>query len=271
MGGLSQRRASLPIVLPGMNEALFWDGRTLSRGSAHEVERLTITVSHRRLREGRGLPLLSLIEAAQTNSDNLKALSERAFTLPIALTVDGRRLDSLGRCPGYGYHRYGRPFGIGWGSPSSPCFRLPPGTFEVTAQAEGMVGLNELSSHFAQRQAPPEEVSLAWLHTLHFGPPRGDDESFGADWVLHQFPAKIFWLSQGVVVETETLHEIELSASVAIFLSAEGLESDLSGWSLVESPGRLARQREACDFISHRPGLGQLQTPERGARPARSG
>ncbi len=245
------------LALPGQCKSLFWNGESLFRRGTQEVERLSLTVFHRRLQQGRRMPLVSLLEASRINSVNLSILLERAFTLPIPLTVDGRRLDSLAHCPGYGFHRNGRPFGIGWGKLDLPSFSLPQGTFDSQQQSDSMVGLDRLSFEFCQH-CPPQQVGLAWLHTLHFGPPRDDDQEVGGEWRLHEQPSQVFWVRHGVVVSQERLDFLPAPASVALFLSAEGLGlgSDLSGWNLASSIERMERRDQACQFLS-------LHLPER--------
>lgn len=226
------------------SESLLWTGAQMVDVTADWKARPGLIVSHRKLSEGKGVIGIRSIEAARRNSEVLKTLVERAFTCPIPLTVDGLRMDALQLCPTYGLSTSSHPLLLGWVESGTPTYQLPPGSFSNKAERVF------LSMHPKARtvteavvdpgEAPPA-VFASWLVTAHFGLYQKGKSQI---WKCVPKPSMLFWLQDGVVIASEQiLHETEVS--VAVFVSAQGLATDLGGFALGESKNREQRRIDA--------------------------
>ncbi len=106
------------VFLEGVPGRLAWNGELgFQDGKKSKVS--MIEVHHRRAGG-----LFNLASAA-AQSNVLQAISRRCFFCPMPLVLDGRRLDSVQRCP---YHGSKEP--LRFGKAACPPLELPPGSIE---------------------------------------------------------------------------------------------------------------------------------------------
>jgi hypothetical protein len=230
--------------LPGADKALVWNGKDFHHPPCQVTADFHLTVSHRTVYEGKGLPLLRSIEAASGNAALARELREHAFTCPIPLNLDRRRLDALQLCPDHGYSKSSYPAYLALASGDLPDLPLPPGTFGgYSMPSGGHAQLNRVLHQVAR----PEQVAVAALISIHVEQVTENKRTF---WKRHQRDHHFFWVRDGVVVSRQSLAGLRTSpVSLAIVASAEGLPSDLSAFSVVQNAETQARQRSVLQSI----------------------
>lgn len=74
-----------------------------------------------------GVQLRIAVRNATQRVELCHELRHYAFTSPIPLTLDKRRIDALQACPTHGYGKERQPFFLGAAQVDQPRFLLPPG------------------------------------------------------------------------------------------------------------------------------------------------
>jgi hypothetical protein len=232
------------LVLPGSNQALIWNGLDFQRRPADSVQYLELTVSLRSRFGGVGLPILGAIESARANSATMRELCEYCFTCPIPLKVDGRRLDALQGCPVHGFSPSSYPVRVALSSAQLPDFAPPRLTYGGYEPINA--GLSRLNSIYQPKIALPERISVALLLCASI-----ERVSLGDTSRPNPLPraSTLNWVRDGVLVARESLETNRWSCAAGVFLSADGLESDLTGFGLIRT-GEVARRKlVACRAV----------------------
>ena len=229
------------MAAPGWNASLVWTGKTLQRGPTRARENLLLAISHRTMFEGKGIPLLRNIEAASGNAAVLAELRDRAFVCEIPLRVDNRRLDALQACPGYGLSNISYPIHLGFLSDTLPQLQIPPATLGGFQAAQP--GDKHLSKVFHQQVTVPSKVAVACLITAHLKQVKKDKALV---WQTYMNHSTLFWVRDGVVIDKDYLGVNNSCVSCALFASAEGLRSDLSGFILTRDDVYRDRLQRVC-------------------------
>lgn len=227
------------IMLHGWSQALFWNGKDLRRQAAIVKKGNYLAVSHRNLVEGKGFPLLRNIEAATKNSAMAKELSTQAFTCPIPLTLDGRRLDALQACPEHGCGKESYPVYLGALSGNVPDIAIPPATFGKYSPSEP--GNKDLARAFHNQVSLPEQVGVICLLTAHV---REVSKRRSVVWETYKSRSVLFWVQDGVIIARDVLPVANYCVSCALFASADGLRTDLSGFTLIKDDNYWRRFQE---------------------------
>lgn len=218
------------IALPGFDQALIWTGQDLQQAACPPSAEVVLTVSHRTCFE--------TAKASAMNAAVLCELTEHAYVCPIPLMVDGRRLDAFQACPSHGLSKTSYPVQLGFAGGSPPYLPLPQGTFAKYEHDEALPELRELLAEPVWRS----QVSAAWLLTAHLG---YVGQGKGRYWTAMPRLSLVYWVLDGVVLEQEFLDLPKSSMACALFLTAEGLELDVSGFSLVKNEARRQRLVQA--------------------------
>lgn len=211
----------------GWPEALVWDGRSLSQRPTSPVTETTLVVSHRVWQKGRGFPILRSIEAAERNAEVLLELKQKAFVCPIPLRLDGLRLDALQLCPSHGLSSRSSLLRLAFPQGPLPPLGIPPAT------AGGFVREGEMRADVdGIYQGPveiPESAALMCLLSAHvMRLPDGKSHK----WSTARQPSLLYWVLDGVVLNQANLSVPSRCCSLAVMASAEGLITDLSGFTL---------------------------------------
>lgn len=176
----------------------------------------------------------------------VRKLTRRAFLCPIPLLVNHKVISSLLRCPRHGVSANSSPIVIRFfqnqGLPTLP---LPLHTVQYEPSSPTL--LEELPT-----TEQSEGLELAVLLSIHWVQRRGK-------WTTLPSESCLYWVADGVIVETQTLPGTGKAISCGVYLSAEGLETDLSGFRTVRSDAR--KERQLAAFRAVRNVLAELDLP----------
>lgn len=210
---------------------------------------LRLTVSHQRLGEfwsGRYAPRFLLEERRDLEISG--EMERVVFCSPMPVSLDGRRLDGFRNRPGFGFNSTHRPLLIS-GAKAEPVLRMPDDvrerSFSVFHGPNTSVarppGRKDFGVWFMIRVLEPTGVNpRGGVEGLENGPARRSAEP---DHVL-------YWVCDGVVVEKETLRCHCWVAQLRVFINASGLQTDLTGLTLVDSPQRRKRATQSLQAVS---------------------
>jgi hypothetical protein len=235
--GLKQRR---PFKLTTHQHSFFWNGFEMTEWPDRaDPGRCLIEISHRTLEQGKGLPLIREIQAAELNAGLLKVLTSSVFTAPIEIRVDGLRLDGFHKCPENSFSERDLPLKMFW-LPGEPELPVPPSNRDNLYSYIGHQKLQVLGQEFsaAPTCSPVSSAALVCAHVYH------DSEDYRG-WRTTERHSFLFWVKSGVVIQKEKFSFPKGCLSVALFVSAEGLRTDFTGFGLDESES-LERKRQVC-------------------------
>lgn len=248
--GLSEKRC-FEICLAEGREGLVWDGARF-----HDVQRkvepkgFVLTVTHRAPSNPTAW-LYDQVEVAKRNAEVATALRDYCFTCPIPLTLDKRRVDGLQRCPEQGSSNRSFPLTLTFLDGGLEKLEWPPGTFEsprsgkILSDGGGLVGY--CKTLFSRHMTPPSS-ELAVLLTAH-ARPRSENHPWTPHkvtvWKIEPAPSRCHWILDGVRIRRDRLSNSPAGISAALFLSADGLPTDLSGFSIRDSEEMRQRLRTA--------------------------
>lgn len=246
---LNQRRA-FELRLPADRTRLIWDGQRLDRLRLDESPRVqpSLTISHKNEEVGGSL---SNIKVARQIADANKALADNAYTCPIPLGLEGRRIDAFQHCPTHGLRPRSHPYALRRCTAELPGFPVPQKTFWYFSgdevQVEKPSRLKALSLPLCDRSEPYGTAEVVYLVTYHCDYQREE--------LSH--PSVCHWVKDGVVVDQQRLAVPEGPHSVAMFLSAQGLAADLTTLHLRDSEERTRRLEQAAKSVGT--GLTEIQ------------
>lgn len=223
-----------PFALTLDGRTLLWDGQRLNRRKPRQpVSGLRLTVGHRAYDQPGFAPSL----LATRKGEHTRCLRERAFTAPLELRVDKRRFDNLAHCPTHGYTSHSHPLWLCLSQAELPALQLARGTFDEPAPP-GALSLT--------RPDWPDDgqTSVAWLLSAHFG--RNDAGMLETD----RQRCLLYWVRDGVVAARDELPHPSDCVSLALFVSAAGLGTDLSGFGLLESLAKAERTQAALQGVA---------------------
>lgn len=213
------------LVFPNQG-ALHWDGDRFQRRDG-SVYRLTLVVPH--LRVGQ---IVSWIQKrrviAQRCLELASCLRERCFPCAVPLTLDGQRLDFLFQNFGPDSKARSLPVTHGLIRSDLPRWSLPPGGYQREGGGQAK-----------------EEASVAWTISLHFSAQQGY-------WRGEHWESELLWVSDGAVLFRERLPNTTRCVSLSIVASAEGLETDVSGFRLVRDEKLTQRRDKVLKSVSVR-------------------
>ncbi len=249
--GLNQGR-SFQICLPGESQSLIWDGeQTVMADSQQRYDCIALTVAHGPRAGGALNWVKAMAGSGSRNAETLTALSQHCYLCPVPLTVDGRRLDSLQLCPEYGWGRTTFPVSIGFCDAEIPEFGVPPGTYQdlrdYTTKMRDGGGVNKIAEAALNALETRERTNIAFMLTAHLKLVSRGRSSY---WEPALGESSAFWVQDGAVVDSENLRLGPSSCTIALFVSAQNLPTDLTGMKLArshlrEERLRVARSREA--------------------------
>lgn len=245
--GMHQGRC-FTIGLPGKVE-LHWNGRAFERRESRVArESFSLTVDH--LEPGLSVWAMKGWRAAHREIASVsQALSGRGICCPVPLYLGGRRLDALYLCPYHGACGTSAvPMAIGFVSAGEPRWTVSRGTFEglnwrdkLKTRAQFRRSVEEA----IEAAAPVEQTWLAYLYTAGLSETGGKNSEL----VIQAKNSRCNWVMDGVVVHRENFLKESTRVSVGVFLSAEGLETDLTTLNLRQSEARTGRYKAAISAM----------------------
>lgn len=161
---------------------------------------------------------------SQRTIDLTDCLMERAYVCSVPLYFEGRRIDSLDCSPMHGTTPQSAPFAAGSLADSLPPFRRP--------QAPGSAAFEQI----LESSGLSDSVSALWTASVHF-------EASPSNWKEKPTNSEIVWVKDGVVLARESLTNIPRTVAIAVYVSAEGLKTDLSGFKLVADESTELRKK----------------------------
>lgn len=232
------------IALDQAQQSLVWTGHDFRRPDCKPRSGCSLLVSHRTIFEGKGLPIIRSFEAAKGNADLAAELVREAFVCPIPLELDGRRLDALQACPTHGLRVQSYPVFLGLSSAADlPPFSLPPGSLVKYRPKETVDGRLDLLTQIEV----PRQPAAACLISLHIQQVTRNKRTF---WEEKAQEPLLYWVRHGVVVRCEPIRWLyPATVSCAVFASAVGLNSDLTGFGLIEDAATVERRRRVLTSL----------------------
>lgn len=243
------------LSLAGSESSLVWDGEELtSQQKDHPTLNDTLTVFY---------PQQSLLTWVKTRvlrasqqSRILEILKNYCYLCPVPLSVDGQHLNT--RFGPQLEHLYQDlpapcfPLLSGHIENLAPTFRMPKETqsvFPSSSASHQMNGLRKMARTAIAatvHESRSQQVGAVFVFKTHW-----TFISNGQTCQKGQGQHRAFWILDGIVMADEELPKTpDLLCSCSLYLSAKGLDTDLSGFSLLESPERQRRIVSACRELS---------------------
>lgn len=238
--GLGQEKP-FQIELPRSDEGYFWNGSELSRYRVERPsDRLTVSISHRTLREGKGWPVLRSIQAAMTNREILTHLKACLYTCPIPVSLDSQPLDGYENSPTHGFSSHTYPVHVfGFFRPDWRLVPRSPRPIAPGARARLNPRLAPICRDLPSSYLWEEEWSIVGVLAAGGGHYSSGKSS---SWRADPRPSVLCWIRDGVIVQREELKILHLGVSVALHLNADGLDTDFSGFAIQEDQAAPIRE-----------------------------
>jgi hypothetical protein len=236
---LGQNRAVRLTPASG-SQSLIWDGQHWSAGSS--AKQALLVVDHFASTAQADGRKSRRSGAATANSFASVALITRCFLCPLPLSLDNRRIDALQNCPRHGWRPACAPLYVGAFPANLPTLRLPPGTWKWSrpnADHENPAGPG-----LEPREPPPDPIGIAFLVSYHYSGVVLDSSRPLA------VRSTCNWVLDGAVIAQEPFDLPESCCALGVWLSAEGLPSDLSGFGLIDTPERRERLAVAAHVLA---------------------
>lgn len=191
---------------------------------------ITLTIHHIAHTDQNRL-LLNYIPIRHHGLPMIEELEYYAFTCPVPLTVDGRRLDGIfrsSRFPWSGYFKPVRTAGIEIPGDEDPAFPMSPGfnnqVLSVFSPQHSLTKIDEgtTAEAFFLLAAKSEKMEYFTTH-------RPIESS------------TLFWVRNGVIVDQEPLVPTAQLVRLYLFACADDLRSDLTGFQLLRDQKRMLR------------------------------
>lgn len=227
------------VTLPGNDYSLIWDRYDFNRVESDESQTNACITIVPAVQKHSGSWIGGMAKAANLNADIFLTLQKYCYVCPLALSVDGRRIDALQRAPIQGWSTTSFPLALGAVDSPLESLRLPLGSYEegvgevgTTLVGGGGGGWEHLAINNMKSQSKITEAPLAYIFSVHLKTIDKKSESLDRG---GEGPAMLYWVLDGVVIEELPLLAKKFFCSIGCFISAEGLETDLSGFSLMQS------------------------------------
>jgi hypothetical protein len=221
------------LEFPEGRSALVWSGESFDFEPS-QSETCLLKVRYVDPKERRGLFSGRRVVAGLT-----KVLYARCFGCPVPLTLDGKRLDSFYNNPSHGLSNDSFPVQVDWFELASiPPLPLPK--MKLALPTGGLIfpGIENLVIQNRQDSEIPATSSVFHILCVHFERKSTGRESY---WDITRKPSTVYWLADGVIIDVEKALSLPTEVSSCFYLSADDLETDLSGFKLLKSETRKDR------------------------------
>ena len=169
----------------------------------------------------------------------LMELEKYAFTCPVPLTIDGRRIDGVFRVSRFAWSSNFKPLratSVEVPDEVAPPFVMSPGfdnqTFTVFTPRRELAALNE----------PVTAEAFVLLA----------GRSQRLEYIAHRTiePNTLYWVRDGVVVDQDPLPKTARAVTLYVFVNAEGIRSDLTGFQLLRDRVRQERSEQVLQRVA---------------------
>jgi len=168
----------------------------------------------------------------------VRELDHYAFTCPIPLKVDGRRIEGVfrsGRFAWSGYFKPLRAAGLELPGDEDPRFSICPG-FD-----------NRVFGLLTPRRIPVALEASTTAESFFLLAAGKQGTQFQS--IVHTEQSALYWVRNGVVVDQDVLPLRSFTTKLFIFASAEGLKSDLTGFQLIDNEEKSGRKQRVISRI----------------------
>lgn len=245
--GFGDKRAFTLAASDGEHRQLFgWNCHNLTKQTNREEEptRPYLHLGVAFPEDNQGRVLGGMMRAAGRATDEYQEIVRYGQACPLKLTLDGRRLDTLMGLPEKIMSCTSVPLGIctlsALQSPH-PKLPIPPGIDRVQTRWRPTDRFTDSRLfYFEGGQEQEAPALLRVCYHFHVDSHRSKYRSFQFHSVPQ--PSVAHWVKDGVICQSQTLSRTPSAASLDVFLSAEGLPTDISGLRLrevSEAPERL--------------------------------
>lgn len=237
-----QKKIPFSVRYPD-NQLVAWTGDRVSDIEVEDAEpndKLTIQVAHFPFGESSSIFSLTETKSPSIIAGISRALTEHCHFTPQDLPLDGRSIGGHEFDPQFGVTNHSAPMGL---------LQLPKeGQLEFftvappNSLAPAELGIHKVSLEKAQRALDQVAAHCGGMVILSVFFEQRKARSDVSVFEPAQRHSQLIWVSDGVVVERENL-PFKTSVGVGIVLSANGLETDLTGLRPRESEQKIARKR----------------------------
>lgn len=244
------------VGLPGESHALTWDGEQLGRlKMENRVWNAVISVTCKaRFEEGGFFGFSSFLAARERNATVGQVLSSMAYTSPVPLHLDSRRLDALELNPNHGWGKASQLMALGFKDGDLPSLKIPARTGEMELWEHPVdTTMKSVTTEFRRRPSARTECSVAYLVSAHLEKVQQGKSSV---WKERESCSHCNWVADGVVVQAEATETEPSFCSAGWFVSADGLEVDLTSLYLRDSTEKDRRFEASKALVSE--GLQEL-------------
>lgn len=256
--GFAEKRAFW-LEIPGLSEKMVWDGSQLSRMvSERTAVTFEVVISLKGLDDDGGFfGLEGRKIATRRNAAASQNLHNICHTCPKPLSLDGARIEGLEMNPNHGWGGQSQLMAMGFGDGVLPELKVPPRTVSrsVVSQVSVEETLSEVTAEQRNFDKDRKVFSIAYLVSAHLARVKSGKQFV---WQERQGQSLFYWVQDGVVIFSEPMGLSPDFCSVGCYVSAEGLDTDLTGFSLLDSPDKQIMIDEARRLL--RIGLAEVHT-----------
>ena len=249
MVGFGEKRAFW-IEVPGTSEQIVWDGSRIGRATSREASTtFRVTISNKRRNDDSGLfGLAGHIDRSRRNATASQCLYKYCHASPKPLFLDGTSIEGLEMSPDHGWGAKSQLIALGFGDGNLPKLKIPPRTASRSAVSETVLKkrLFEVTTSQETIESHRTTYGIAFLLAAHLS---RDREENGYTWNVRSEDSLFYWISDGVIVQSDPIGLSPGLCSVGCFVSAEGLKTDLSGLRLVDSQEKQQRVQTARELL----------------------
>ncbi len=232
--GFSEKRGFW-LALPEQHDALLWDGQTLSRSRPDQPVHDTVFVVTVKSKDDDGgyFGLSNLLGGTPRNAEASNVLSRLAYTCPVPLQLDGRRIDSLELNPTHGWGKTSQLLTLGFCDGDLPPLGIPRQTGQRISVGHRIY--ENLAKATESWREPPEigdQCSLAYMVSAHLERVKSGKAYV---WEERECFSHCNWVADGVIVQAEQVKGEASFCSVGWLVSADGLPTDLTSLYLKSS------------------------------------
>ena len=239
------------LGLPGEEFALTWDGRELKRlPIEHPVRHPVLNITCKALfEEGGFFGLSSLLAARERNATTQRVLATLAYTCPVPLELDGLRLDALEFNPHHGWGKVSQLLALGFAeSDQLPQLVLPRRTGGVLSSDHPIQrSIKEATESTRTRPCDLSHCAVPFLVSAHLERVKSGKSHV---WKERTSASHCNWVADGVVVQAEVANTDVSFCSLGWYVSADGLDVDLTSLYLRRGPEKERRYQESLKAVT---------------------
>ena len=239
------------LGLPGESEALTWDAENLGRLRMEtQISHPILIVTCKAKFEDGGFFGFSDYKAArERNATVEKIVSTTAYTSPVPLYLDGRRIDGFELDPRHGWGKASQLVALGFEEGDLPALKLPAGDTNVHLWGHPVeTTLQQVTADFRRRPSTRKECAVAYLVSAHLERVQSGKSSV---WKEREACSHCNWVADGVVVQSDVVDKEASFCSTGWYLSADDLETDLTSLSLRSGPEKERRFKLSVGLVEN--------------------